>query len=569
MYYSEKNNKIGVKMSFPIVNLCGSSLSSLGPLSLSSNPTASSENRIQAPSLARVATLIFAEHACLEFEGRSSLEEEKKTEKEFSDAPASFRPKEKKLTREDVERANQQYRERLRAKRLRKIAPPTLARKTIWPASNYELFFNHIKNHTILTSDQFKPLIEGIMGFSSTSNPTQIYNKKWEIINKYINCFNLFTSDSPGTVLLLNGERTSLPLSLFFNGIMKTMRTHLGQPNLSQDCEFSEEVGGRFFDIQFKKRKLTILSPGERLNSGGFGIVYESLELTTGRLVAQKIAKFSSSNPAINHNTARSFYDEFQAGQILPKSEEYLCAENILCAKNLSRKLPDSSSASSEHSSGLEWLEYRLSLTFRLCSNGDLFTLLERELSLSDRIKLASNVWELNKKLLLTDRTWHPDIKPENYLLQTFPKLALGDWAGTRHQSFLNDEANLDPSKVHKGTPEYYFRDLAAQIEIAVSQKNTELVAQLLNLRLLYMTATTMFIILCSYPPRPFEANNFQDMSKDVDVKVLKAYPKLLYNLILDLLHSDPKKRLSSWEEADKRFNEIVYKSDDDLNRIF
>lgn len=541
-------------MSFSLVSSGGSSLSSLGPLSLSSNPTASSENRIQAPSLARVATLIFAEQAY--------LEEEKKTEKEFRDAPEFSRPKEKKLTKADVEHANLLYRERLRAKRLNKIAPPT--RKKILPVSDYELFFNHIKNHTILTTDQVKPLIESIMGFSSTGTASRIYNKKWEIINKYINCFNLFKNDSHGTVRLLNGEKTSLPLSLFFNGIMKTMRTHLGQPNLSQDCEFSEEVSGRFFDIQFKKRKLTILSPGERLNSGGFGIVYESLELTTGRLVAQKIAKFSSSNPAINHNTARSFYDEFQAGQILPKSEEYLCAENILCAKNLSRKLPDSSSAS-----GLEWLEYRLSLIFRLCPNGDLFTLLERELSLSDRIKLASNVWELNKKLLLTDRTWHPDIKPENYLLQAFPKLALGDWAGARHQSFLNGEANLDPSKVHKGTPEYYFRDLAAQIEIAVSQKNTELVAQLLNLRLLYMTATTMFMILCSYPPRPFEVNNFQDMSKGVNVEVLKTYPPLLSSFVLDLLHSDPKKRLSSWEEADKRFNEIVYKSEDDLDRIF
>lgn len=82
---------------------------------------------------------------------------------------------------------------------------------------------------------------------------------------------------------------------------------------------------------------------------------------------------------------------------------------------------------------------------------------------------------------------------------------------------------------------------------------------------MLYTTATAMFTVLCNQSPRPLKENNFQDMSKDIDDSFLKHYPPLLVNFIMDLLHSDPKKRLLSWEEADKRFkeiSEIIYKSE-------
>lgn len=416
--------------------------------------------------------------------------------------------------------------------------------------------------------DQSRPLSEIHLNFAGTE--PLIGTQKGELIKKYTNCFKLFKVDSEDSLYLSNGEKTALKCSLFFNGIIKTMHTHLSQPGLSedclsQDCEFSENVGGRFFDIQFKEGNLTILSPEEMVSSGGTCTLFRALDLTAGKVVAQKIANLSSPDPRMIDAIVSSFYDEHRTAKLLPKNEHYVCATNIICAINLSAQPTTSELVSNEHSSSLKWRNYRLILTLPFCSKGDLHSLLAEKLSLHARIQLASSVWNINKELRLTDRFWHRDIKPENYMVLTFPKLALIDWAGVKQRSFLDDKTNLDLTKFPVHTPLCSFSEIFDQLHAAFSEKNSELAAQLLDQEMLYTTATAMFTVLCNQSPRPLKENNFQDMSKDIDDSFLKHYPPLLVNFIMDLLHSDPKKRLLSWEEADKRFkeiSEIIYKSE-------
>lgn len=447
--------------------------------------------------------------------------------------------------------------ERLKQRRLKRIEPSKTAGNNLCSVGCYEGLLNfmtqafrgpagtdelaqteaikYIATHA--AAGKLTQLAEKMIGLIANESNTRRFNDGWTIIQKYYRSFNLFRIDPDNVVCLLNGERTSLRRPDFFAAINKVMRAHLSKLDLFQDFETTEIVSRRPFDIQFENGELTIITAGKLVGSGGYGDVYKALNLTTGECTAQKVAK-TNSDGNIDSDTFHCFLQEFNNAQWLPKREGIICASKML--KSVTKT-----------GSKIQ----RLSLLSPFCSKGDLFSLLENPLLTAlARIQLIKSIWQLSSELLFIDQTWHSDIKLENYMLLEFPKLGLIDWdSAKRRRGFCDFVA-------HGGTPQYYCAELAIKLQKAIEEKNAISFAAIMDQRMLYMTATTMYTVLCGHEPRPYDKMRFQDMSFQVQTKTLQQYPKDLQNFVCDLLQSNPEARLTSWETADKRFKELVYK---------